>query len=214
MPISRFLSDLDQLIADFKADGPTSAATYDELRLAAARLNEISRQLAIAYRKIEPVIAMAEMEAMHDQRESIDAAERAVNDRFLVHEACLTGHQRIDEDHRELFALSNRVFALACATHVTSTDVLNLLNDFLAHCREHFAYEESLMAKFGFPVADKHKVSHDRMIEYIEEMRTLTPTNPMVVAIKMDKFIGSWFTWHMQRDDMALAEHIKANSRD
>lgn len=39
MPLSRFLVDLDELLAVFHADGGADGRSFDNLRLAVARIN-------------------------------------------------------------------------------------------------------------------------------------------------------------------------------
>lgn len=208
MPLSRFIADLDSLIDEFKADAPTNALAFDDLRLAVARLNEIRRQVDIAYDKLGPIIALAEMDIIHN-RVDFSQREGELTQRFLIHEHCLSGHAQIDAEHHELVALGNRVFALARGSSASAASVRNAVADFAANAREHFRSEETLMVAHGFPEAMQHRTVHERMIEYIEEMRERALTQPLAVAIKMENFLGSWFIWHMQQDDMRLARHLQ-----
>lgn len=209
MPLSRFISDLDALIAEFKNDAPTNALAFDDLRLAVARLNEIRRQVDIAYQKLGPIISLAEMDVIHN-RVDFSASERELEDRFLIHDHCVSGHTQMDEEHRELMALGNRVFAVACGSSANAANVQDAVGDFASNALEHFRNEEALMAAHNFPEAVQHRSVHERMLEYIEEMRELALAQPLAVAIKIEKFLGSWFIWHMQRDDVELARHLQA----
>ena len=119
MPLSRIISELDEIVAVFQNDLPTRTDTFDELRMTVARLDEIQRQLDIAYRKLMPAIAMAEMAIAHNQVEPA-AVERRINDRFLMGEGCLTGVAKIDEEHRQLISLGNRLYLLSHVKHVTA----------------------------------------------------------------------------------------------
>jgi len=49
------------------------------------------------------------------------------------------------------------------------------------------------------------------MLSYLAEMYELASTQPLVVAIKLEKFLGSWFIWHVQREDVDFARHYVAN---
>lgn len=206
MPLSRFIADLDRLTAEFRTDTPTAAATFDELRMAVARMNEIRRQLDIASRKLMPAIAIAEMEIVHQQVD-FSMGERRLADRFLMDEQYLTGVDEVDDEHRELLGLGNRVYLLSRNDDVTADQVFAALEDLTEHARAHFATEERLMDDVGFPGAAQHRTIHGRMLDYLAEMADLVPASPLTVAIKLEKFFGSWFVWHMQRDDAELARY-------
>lgn len=206
MPLSRFISDLDRLIAEFQTDAPTSVHTFEELRMAVARMNEIRRQLDIAYNKLTPAIAIAEMEIVHNLVD-FSAAERQLNDRFLMDEQCLTGQGEMDDEHRELIGLGNRVYLLSRGERVTAEQVFAALEDLTEHTRAHFATEERLMDEVGFPGHEQHRTIHTKMLDYLAEMADLVGTAPLAVAIKLEKFLGSWFIWHMQKDDAELARY-------
>lgn len=209
MPLSRFISDLDKLVDEFKNDAPTNSMAFDHLRLAVARMTEIRRQMDIASQKLGPIISLAEMDIMHNRVDFSDS-EREISDRFLIHEHCLSGHAQMDEEHRALVALGNRVFTMACHDSAGIANIHVAVDNFALNASEHFRSEEVLMAAHDYPDAAQHKSVHERMLEYIEEMRELAITQPLAVAIKIEKFLGSWFIWHMQRDDVKLARHLQA----
>lgn len=206
MPLSRFIADLDQLAAEFGSDKPTSAATFDELRMAVARMNEIRRQLDIAGRKLMPAIAIAEMELVH-QLVDFSPPDRRSSDRFLMDDQYLTGLDEMDAEHRELIGLGNRVYLLSRDDDVTADQVFAALEDLTEHVRAHFATEERLMDESAFPAAAQHRTIHARMLDYLAEMADLVGASPLTVAIKLEKFLGSWFIWHMQKDDAELARY-------
>jgi len=211
MPLSRFIADLDELIAEFRAETPTSSQTFEELRMAVARMNEISRQVDIARQKLMPAIAIAEMEIVH-QRVEFPEHDRGLDDRFLMDEQYLTGLGEMDAEHRELIGLGNRVYLLSRNACVTADQVFAALEDLTEHTRSHFATEERLMDEVAFPAAAQHRTIHARMLDYLAEMADLVSAGPLVVAIKLEKFLGSWFIWHMQKDDAELARYWLANS--
>lgn len=211
MPLSRVISDLDELLAEFQNDTPTPAGTFDELRMAVVRLSEIQRQLDIAHAKLMPAIAIAEMVIVH-QHVDFSEAERRLNDRFLMDEQCLTGVAEIDAEHRELIALGNRVYLLSHAKQVTAEQIGAALADLTRHARAHFAAEERLMEAVSFPAREKHRTIHEKMLDYLDEMAALAPRGPLVVAIKLEKFLGSWFIWHMQKDDTEMARYYLAHA--
>lgn len=211
MPLFRIISDLDELLAEFQNDAPTRDATFNELRMTAARLGEIQRQLDIAHRKLMPAIAMAEMAIAH-KHVDFSEAERRLNDRFLIDEQCRTGVSGMDEEHRELIRIGNRVYLMSHAKHVDAGQIGAAVEELRSHTRAHFATEELLMDEVQFPARAKHRMIHEKMLDYLDEMAVLAPGRPLVVAIKLEKFLGSWFIWHMQRDDTEMARYYLDNA--
>jgi hemerythrin-like metal-binding protein len=208
MPLSRLIFDLDTLTERFNSNGRVNALTFDELRLAVARLNETRRQLDIASQKLGPVMSLAETHIIYNQVD-FPESEAELNERFLIHERCITGHAAIDEEHRELMTLGNRVFAVACGPSSSAANVSAALDHFASNAIEHFRSEEALMQANGYPQTIQHQSMHERMREYLIEMRDLALSEPLAVAIKIERFLGSWFIWHMQHDDAQLAHHLR-----
>lgn len=211
MPLFRIISDLDELLAEFQNDTPTRDVTFNELRMTAARLGEIQRQLDIAHRKLMPAIAMAEMVIAHKHVDFTEV-ERRLNGRFLFEEQCLTGVDELDEEHRELIRIGNRVYLMSHSIHVDAGQIGAAVDELRNHTRAHFATEELLMDEVQFPAREKHRTIHEKMLDYLDEMAALAPGSPLIIAIKLEKFLGSWFIWHMQKDDTEMARYYLENT--
>jgi hypothetical protein len=44
------------------------------------------------------------------------------------------------------------------------------------------------------------------MYDYLQEIFDLARETPLMVVIRLEIFLGSWFIWHMQQDDRDFAE--------
>lgn len=206
MPLSRFLVDLDQLLAAFQDGGGADGRNFDNLRLAVARLNEIRRQLAIAEEKLGAALSMAEVTLMDGGGPEAPAAE--AGDRFHLYDHCRTGIEEIDEGHESLIAIGNRLFGLAYGNEAPVETVLEGLRELLAEMRSHFDLEEVRMDGCGYPGADEHRIVHRRMYDYLAEMLDLGAGGPLLVAIRLEYLLGSWLVWHMQRDDRDFVRYL------
>jgi hemerythrin-like metal-binding protein len=208
MPISRFISDLDKLIEEFQSDDRSSSAAFDELRMAVARMNEINRQHTIAQEKLASVLSLAEMKARYHQI-TYTGVEPDDNDRFLFEE-CQIGIPEIDDSHQRMFASGNRLYRISNKRDISPVEVIAALDDLVSQARSSFDIEEQMMHRCIYQDMDNHKDHHGRMLDYLVEMYAMASTQPLVVAIKLEKFLGSWFIWHVQREDADFAEHYKA----
>jgi len=77
-------------------------------------------------------------------------------------EAYECGESSIDEQHRELFTLAN---ATLDATLNHDEGALQQLERFIHHVQEHFADEEALLARVGYPQLDLHRRIHAGLLQ-------------------------------------------------
>lgn len=73
-----------------------------------------------------------------------------------------TGAESLDEQHRRLFDLFNRLEAFIENGICDSPDLQAVLGEIGVDLREHFACEEGCMARQHCPMADKNKQEHDQ----------------------------------------------------
>jgi hemerythrin len=74
------------------------------------------------------------------------------------HDGLNVGIGFMDEDHVEAAALINTLAATGGAERI------HALEEFISHCRDHFAREEELMGKVGFFALGCHQGEHQRVL--------------------------------------------------
>jgi hemerythrin len=124
------------------------------------------------------------------------------------------GVEEIDDQHKRIFDTFN-VFMAACrAGHGTEklNDLLWFLSSYVA---THFANEERLMQKIGFPGYQEH---HQRHTDFVAEIDKLMgrfvqegPTEELVALVK--KFISIWLTDHISVMDWNIGQYIKGQEK-
>jgi hemerythrin len=206
MPLSRFIADLDDLVNVFNGNHAPSSRSFENLRVAVARMNEIRRQLSIAQEKLSASLAIAESELIGGAEEGpAPPVERDPGERFQVHDFCRTGIEAIDDEHHTLMRLGNRLYAMSFSDEVERSEIDAVLAELVGFAKGHFEEEERLMAERGFPGLESHRATHQRMAHYLGEISELARETPLLVTIRLEIFLGSWFIWHMQRDDAEFA---------
>jgi hemerythrin-like metal-binding protein len=115
--------------------------------------------------------------------------------------SCCSLDPQLDEDHRSLFRLLDRI-----ATHRRESDLegINLLLDeLLEYTFDHFAREERTMATWGFPKMAQHSNEHLAMRKaFIEALRQVTKGNlglPVFI-----QHVKESFTYHFEMEDMVF----------
>ena len=118
------------------------------------------------------------------------------DDRYLV------GHQAMDHTHREFVTLVN---AMVCAG---DGDFGAALDAFARHAEEHFASEQRLMERYGFPPRDCHVDEHERVLASVREVRSLVAAGDIAVGRGLARALADWFPGHSDYMDAALATWV------
>jgi hemerythrin len=114
------------------------------------------------------------------------------------------GHARIDEDHKQLFALAEAVVEplFSTAEHQPKEATLRALIDF---ARKHFAYEQELMRASAYPDAEAHEKFHESLLAELEtycaRVHSGSNTNPAGLIA----YLWNWLILHIQSADRQLA---------
>jgi hemerythrin len=120
------------------------------------------------------------------------------------------GDATIDAQHQELF---NRVnaFLEACAQG-KGRDQLTAALDFLhAYCAEHFANEERMMRKAGYPGCEAHVELHSHLLNLAGELRThlqsarASSSDVIIFAEALSK----WLVDHIGREDQKVFAYMR-----
>ncbi|RUM68905.1 MAG: bacteriohemerythrin [Sulfurovum sp.] len=119
------------------------------------------------------------------------------------------GEEKIDEQHKGLFNLSNEIYFFVEAGVDDSTIFRELfisLNDYTV---EHFIYEEMYMQSKGYPALEEHIEQH------IQFSRTL---KKIALGINQDSyikdignFVTTWLLKHVLDEDMKYKKFVESS---
>lgn len=122
-------------------------------------------------------------------------------DRFNI------GVEAIDQAHRRLFAIVQKMIDLYVERHENRFACVEGIKYFKAYALKHFAEEEAYMRGIGYPGYLAHKKIHDRMkLETLPKLdRLLRESDFSTEAVQ--RFIGvctGWLTGHILIEDRAI----------
>ena len=83
-------------------------------------------------------------------------------------------YRQIDDDHRRLVDLVNRIIEAMNADDFDAC--ARLVPDFVGTARTHFRHEEALLKKLGYPEAEDHHDHHRQLDEKLEAIQRLSQT--------------------------------------
>lgn len=118
-------------------------------------------------------------------------------------EAFVTGVVAIDQQHRQLFEILNRLHDKSLNPHADRTDLQASLDRLEQYARFHFAEEERLMETGNYPDLDAHRQSHARFRDKLAELRQLAEEGDLREAFAASlSFLLDFLVRHVQQEDL------------
>jgi hemerythrin len=84
---------------------------------------------------------------------------------------------------------------------------MSCARDLFQYTRDHFAYEEDLMLRVGFPSYEAHVKSHQLLISRLNALSQQI-SDDMLDRSEMEHFIKHWALFHIPKADFQLAEYL------
>jgi hemerythrin len=116
--------------------------------------------------------------------------------------------EEIDQQHRELVKIYDRLND-AVKNHEPRKDIFRIIDDAISFTELHFATEERLMVKSGYPLIEEHKKSHQELIKDARRLKD------KLEDMGENMFRESFNHWsfgnvlaHIQYGDKQIEDHI------
>lgn len=117
------------------------------------------------------------------------------------------GDADIDAQHQELFVRANKF--------LSASDKAGLMASAMSlfkYTREHFAHEESLMKRIGYPSMSAHVQQHDELIRKLN-LTAQRIADETLDTQHLEAFLHDWLLNHIGASDTKLAEFVKLEMR-
>jgi len=119
------------------------------------------------------------------------------------------GIARLDEQHRKLVGLLNEFHEAMQAGQANET-VVKTLDGLVSYTLTHFASEEALMKKAGFPGYEGHRSEHQKLAEQAKALQQKARSANLAVSLEVSSFLRNWLTNHIVGMDKQYTAHLKA----
>jgi len=124
-------------------------------------------------------------------------------------ERLATGDLHIDAQHVELHDLVLELGILA-DEEPDRLALGEVLFDLLAYASTHFADEEALMERIGFPGLARQKMLHDAFRVEVADMATrFDAGDDSLTAVQMQERLQDWLLHHVWEEDLQFASYIR-----
>ncbi|MBI3446361.1 MAG: bacteriohemerythrin [Magnetospirillum sp.] len=115
---------------------------------------------------------------------------------------------RIDNHHRRLFEMSNRL--IDAVRHGKDKSETGIALDFLiGYAMYHFTEEETLLERYGYPEGNSHAAKHKRLMSQVSELEERLSA-ATIGADEVLSFLQGWITNHILVEDRRYAPFINA----
>jgi len=128
---------------------------------------------------------------------------------MLWQEKYETGNTQVDEEHKEIFKLVQKVID---ATFEDRGKKIETIIDFLAgYTIKHFEHEERLMLESSYPDINIHKKQHADFLDEVVKLKAKVAleNNSAANNVAINKVIVNWLTSHVLGSDMVMAAHYR-----
>lgn len=123
-------------------------------------------------------------------------------------DAFVTGLPQIDEQHRWLVDMTNRLHEEVTRESPDRRTVTEILEGLVEYAMNHFIAEEELFRRYGYPEAPAHKGEHDCFSRQATEL-LMRHEEGNDVTLNALEFLKEWLKHHILVVDMAYAPFLR-----
>lgn len=119
------------------------------------------------------------------------------------------GIEAIDRQHRQLFEIGDRLHA-AWLQRADRAAMCRIFGELLEYTGYHFAEEERLMQRMGYPDLERHRGYHAKLVDLVRQYYAqLQAGVPEIEARALD-FVKMWLTAHVLGTDREIGAYAAA----
>jgi hemerythrin-like metal-binding protein len=150
--------------------------------------------------------------ADNNPRRPFEMADSFVMTTFQWTADYAVGVRQIDEEHQRLFALAEKVHR-AMLEGEGKAILQALLAGLVAYTSYHFAHEEQLMERIGYPGYREHRAQHEDLRSRAREMQDRLASGELTITIEVIQFLMEWVRKHIASSDCRIAAYMKKSRR-
>ena len=117
------------------------------------------------------------------------------------------GIEEIDREHRRLFKLTGRVHQAMLAgkgRQILESLLISLVN----YTSYHFAHEEQVMERTGYPDLRMHRIQHEDLRSRVAAMQDRWASGEVMMTPEVTQFLMEWLKIHTTTSDRRIGEFL------
>lgn len=120
-----------------------------------------------------------------------------------------SGHDEIDQQHRELLNVGNRLINLSLETK-DQQEILQQLDLLLDHIVRHFYFEEKLLESIGYPEQKQHSEIHKDLVAKAMKLKSSYENGKIKASAFFSFIIDDVILGHLIEEDTKFFGYIKS----
>jgi hemerythrin len=114
-----------------------------------------------------------------------------------------------DEQHKKLFAMINELSE--AMQHKRSKEAIgSVLARLIDYTATHFAAEEEVFRKTGYPEADSHKRLHEELVQQVVALQEKFNSGETLLTHEVVEFLQDWLVKHIKGTDHRYGPHLRS----
>jgi hemerythrin len=118
------------------------------------------------------------------------------------------GIREIDEEHQRLFGFAE-ILHKAMLEGKGPATLANLHGDLLHYTGYHFAHEEQLMQRIGYPGYRQHRQEHENLRSRVRVIQDRLASGEITMTIEVMRFLMTWLDRHITISDHRIGSYMK-----
>ncbi len=114
----------------------------------------------------------------------------------------------IDEQHKHLFEIINKLFAMVSSTQ-SKKAINDLISEIVSYKVAHFATEEKYFHQFNFEGTKEHEIAHQRFDAKVKELVATHKDDTTALAFELVDFLEDWLVGHLMSLDQQYVKCFK-----
>lgn len=114
----------------------------------------------------------------------------------------------VDDQHRRLFDLLNRLHAAVSAGEERG-ELRDILDELVEYTVYHFEIEEGLCREHGFPGYAEHKTAHDELAATAFDLQGKLREGGATLSFELLDFLHGWLMEHTMGLDQEMGPYLR-----
>lgn len=203
---SQVSSEISKDISSVNSVAVDMSNRSNQMNQSATDLSDLSSKL----RDMISVFKVAVKDAHYDDRS--DILEKDIPDLMPWNPKLILGIDEIDNQHKELVSLINRLHK-AMKLKKGSQRAQEILKDLTEYTRFHFSHEEELLKKFNYPEKDEHLAIHKSLVDQVVAFKSQFDEGKASLTMDLMDFLTDWLKHHILETDKAYVPFLKEKTR-
>jgi hemerythrin len=110
-------------------------------------------------------------------------------------DANATGIEEVDEQHKRLFGILNRLHE-SVVKGKEQGELFAILDELIEYTVYHFQTEEKLFKEHGYPKYEEHKAEHDKLTNTAVDLQAQLREGSATISFELLDFLHDWLVDH------------------